>query len=331
MWKLTFNRALLLVAAAAAGTFLSGPFVKVDSSGSATSGERAKSRHAAPRPPREVRRAGHFVMERELDMDLRRRLAELESIAARDPRSALLKLAAFQKTEFLTHALTAMARGWAASEPAAAANWLTQLDCEEDQVSAALGLIPAWASRDTGKCLDWTLERPAGNLREIALAEVADAWTGKDPVQALGRFLSLTPEAGTERGLHIIVAQWVLDAPAAAIAHLSNMDPAMRRDEFLETALVSLTLENPDLAWQQAERFQDRTRVEHVRGIALEAIAESRPHEALRLARSAGDPPALLQAVVRGWASWDEPAARSWIGSLKDEALVETLGESLAE
>ena len=217
------------------------------------------------------------------------------------------------------------------TDPLAAADWVAGLDLEDDRISAALGLVPVWAASDPQACLDWATGCPAGALREVSLVELADGWVARQPRVALEVFSALPEEDGRERGLHVITSQWALDDPTAAIAHLSGLGASQRRDEFLETALVSLTNIDPDRAWHEAERFADPAQVTHVRSMALEAMAEERPMDALKLAESAGNPDSMLLAIARGWASWDPDAAAGWISSLGENPLAGDLRKEIGK
>ena len=282
-------------------------------------------------PRRDVRPMEHPAFAKTLSLESQDRLRELETLASTDPRKALTKLPAYRDTDLLPLALTAIAKGWALTDPQAAAQWAASLESSEDQVSAALGVVPVWAEKKPEDCLEWTSNLPAGNMREVSLVEIADTWVSREPDKALSRFLAMKSEDGTERGLHAITAQWPLDDPDKAIEHIAALDPANRRDEFLETALVSLTNQDPDRVWSEATRFNDPKRIEHVRAMSLEAMAETRPQGALKLAESVGNPPVLLEAITRGWASQDAPAAKAWIATLQDADLAETLTKSLED
>lgn len=313
----------MIVGAILGGVAL-GYFMRDRPAESPSSGEPA----AAPmrNPPREARVSGGRPG---LSAESQQRLDDLEALAASDPKKALTRLPAFRDTELLQLALSAVARGWARSDPQAAAEWTAGLESSDDQVAAALGLIPVWTSQNPEECLTWTSTRPAGNLREVSLVEIADTWVGKDPETALGRFLAMTPETGSERGLHVITAQWAIDDPDKAIESVAALPPEQRRDEFLETVLVSLTNEDPRHAWSEATRFNDPKRVEHVRCMAVEAMAETRPQDALRLAASVGSPPALLESIAGSWAAWDAPAAKAWIATLPDAELAQRLNAKI--
>ena len=71
--------------------------------------------------------------------------------------------------------------------------------------------------------------------------------------------------------------------------------------------------------------------MEQVRGMALKAMAETRPLEALKLAEAAGNCEALLAGIARGWASTDDSAAEEWIASVADPALAARLREATSD
>jgi hypothetical protein len=164
----------------------------------------------------------------------------------------------------------------------------------------------------------------------MSLVELADAWGSSHPQEALARFLVLENDDGRERGLQTIVTQWALDAPQAAIDSISRMDTAARRDEFLQAALVSLTNQDPELTWKYSDRFADPATVEHVRSMALEAIAETRPQDAIKLAATGGNSATLLTGIARGWASADDAGAKAWIRSLADPDLAAKLLQAIS-
>ncbi len=257
-------------------------------------------------------------------------LVTLENLASRDSQQALAQLAGILDPALRSLALAAIANGWTQVDAPAAARWVGGLQPEDDAVRAALGLIPVWAASAPTDCLDWANQRPPGALREMSLVELADAWGSAHPQEALTGFFALENDDGRERGLQTIVTQWALDSPQAAIDSISRMDPAARRDEFLQAALVSLTNQDPELTWKYSDRFADPKTVEHVRSMALEAIAETRPQDAIKLAATGGNSETLLAGIARGWASADEVAAKAWIATLPDQALATRLMETVS-
>lgn len=257
-------------------------------------------------------------------------LVSLGKLASRDPQQALAQLAGILDPTLRSLALATIAKGWAQADAPAAANWVAGLQPEDDAARAALGLIPVWAASAPADCLDWANHRPPGSLREMSLVELADAWGSAHPQEALTRFLALESDDGSERGLQTIVTQWALDAPQAAVDSISRLDPALRRDEFLQAALVSLSNQDPALTWKYSDRFADPATVEHVRSTALEAMAETRPQDAIKLAATVGNSETLLTGIARGWASADDAAARTWIRSLADPDLAAKLLQTIS-
>jgi hypothetical protein len=271
---------------------------------------------------RVVRSLAHGLGGKLLDDRALEQIETLERLALLDPRQALAQLDSFSEPNMRSLALAAIGRGWGDRDPKAASVWVEGLESPEDQVQAALGLMPVWAEREPENAMAWSLARAEGSaVRELSVLEVADAWGGIFPRQAMDAFLALPGEAGVERGLHAISTQWALDAPEQAIGYFSSLDPAGRRDEFLEAALVSLTNKNPEMTWREAHRVGDAGRVAHVQSQALEAIAESRPQEALRLAETDGDKRLNYLGIGRGWAYLNREEAQAWAGSLEDVEL----------
>lgn len=284
-----------------------------------------------PGPARELE-AGRGVRSRRnpgfparMGSDSRDRSQALEDLAAMDHAAAILELDDLSDASLRSSALAAIARGWAKSDPEAAGAWVAGLESEEDGISAALGLIPVWADVNPNNCFSWATALDSGPLREVSLTQLADAWVSRNPQEALGRYLALSPETGSERGLHVIAAQWALDSPEAATAYLTNAVNQPRHEEFLETALVSLSNVDPLQAWNHATAFKDPERTLNVRAMALESLAGSKPREAIQLAESAGNDPELLKGIARGWASTDEAATTAWIRAMKDQELAKSL------
>jgi hypothetical protein len=244
---------------------------------------------------------------------------DLEQLSRVDAKQAMAYLDSITDSDQRGLALSAIGSGWGETDPEEAARWLEGLESDQEQVHAAWGLVSVWAARKPEDALAWALAREAGSaLREVSLLEVADAWSRHFPRQATERFLTSPDEEGTERGMHVITTQWAVNAPEEAIRYFSSLDPARRRDEFLESVLVSLTNENPELSWREAHRLGDAGRVAHVRSQALEAMAEVQPQEALKLAAMDGDLRLNYMGIARGWAYLNREEAQAWAGSLED-------------
>jgi hypothetical protein len=253
----------------------------------------------------------------------------LEELAAKDPNLAISQIEKIGDPDSKSLALRSVAAGWGRVDPHAAAKWLEGLDPEEQGVDAVLGLVPSWVERSADECLKWARQLPAGNIREISLVQIADSWTSVDPRAALTEYFKLEPEDGTHRGLHIIAAQWALYSPEVAIHHINSLKNEPRHEEFLQTALVSLTNKDPMMAWRYSDRFSNPAVVEHVRGMALEAMSETNPQDAIILAEKHGNTEKLLSGIARGWAMLDEKAAKTWAASIQDPEISARLIQSI--
>lgn len=311
-----------------AGVFLNGRREDHDALGLAVSKRVPATRESGGRQG--TRPRGDSTIALRLNLETQNQLQSLEDLAFRDPAAALAKLAAWQDTDLRSVALAALARGWVKSDPEAAGGWVAALEPEEDGISAALGLIPTWAASSPNDCLAWSTRLVAGDLRDVSLAQLADAWVSTNPQQAVSCYFGLSSEPGSEQGLHVIVAQWALDAPQTAVDYLTRSVELPRREEFLETALVSLANQDPILAWSYTSGISDPERIMNVRAMALESMAETKPGEAIKLAESVGSDPTLLKGIARGWASKDANAATAWIHTLRDPELAKALLDEIS-
>jgi hypothetical protein len=319
--------AAVLIAGAGGVIFLTKPTARITDGNSAAPAESIARKSANSSRPTSTP-ARSFVSDS--DPEFQTFLKSLEDLASKDSKQALEQLSEIKNPELLAPALGALARGWATSDPNAAAAWLLGLE-PESQVNAVTGLVPAWVERSPDECLQWLNQCPMGDLREVGLVEAADAWSAKDPQAAFARFLVLGNEDGTERGLQAIVSQWAQDAPDAAVNYLTKLEDPSQRDEFLQAALSSVSSKDPELAWKYCDRFADPETAEQTRGTVLENIAESRPQDAIKLAESGGNGEDLLEGIARGWATLDDEAAKAWIESQPDPETVKKLLEVIAE
>lgn len=257
-------------------------------------------------------------------------LPALEELAASNPKQALARMAVIQDADLHSLALGAVASGWAHVDLQGAVNWVTGLPASQ-RGDAEAGLISFWGSTAPADCLGWVEQHPPGILRDESLVKLAETWRSSDPQEALTRFLGMEIGEGSERGIHAIVSQWAMDDPPAAIENVSALDKSPRRDEFLQSALVSLSSQDPELAWKYSDRFSDPKYSEHVRGRALEVMAVTRPDDAIKLAGAGGNSETLLAGIARGWAATDDSAAMEWIDSLADADLASRLREAAAK
>ena len=85
-----------------------------------------------------------------------------------------------------------------------------------------------------------------------------------------------------------------MDDPSVAVESVSALGKFSRRDKLLQTALITQSSQDPELAWKFSERVTNRKSNELVRSKALKTMAVTRPLEAIELAETAGNSEALL-------------------------------------
>ena len=83
------------------------------------------------------------------------------------------------------------------------------------------------------------------------------------------------------------------------------------------------------MAWRYSDRFSNPDVVEHARSMALEAISETNPQDAISLAEKHGNTEKLLSGIARGWAMLDENAAKTWAASIQDPEISARLIKSI--
>jgi hypothetical protein len=94
--------------------------------------------------------------------------------ATADPREAAEWLIASVKGgDLLNETATSIVRSWAASEPAAAADWVVRFPESPVRDEALETLMSFWAASDSGPATAWVEKLPAGSFRQKAAAILA--------------------------------------------------------------------------------------------------------------------------------------------------------------
>jgi len=252
--------------------------------------------------------------ERELDV-----LTELLELARKDPQAALARLRDLGEDGLLEEGFRAIAMGWATFAPEACAEWVSGVADPDLQAEAALGLSAVWSAKDGRAAVGWVRTLPGGRARDMALVESAVGWSGVAPTPALEAFLALPEERAMEQALDELMWRAIEKQPEETLARLGALENP-RRDELMEAALISNTLESPADAWKRATLITDPEAVLRVRQTALARIAEDDPTGALALFAEAGSPAALVAPLAVSWFEADPDAALRWIEGLPSEA-----------
>jgi len=130
------------------------------------------------------------LLERLPDSEFRDRMAMVvmdQILENENPREAITWLGEFP--ESARHMAAArLARTWAASEPQAAASWLTQAYPREvDGLGEVLG---QWAYSDPSSAAEWAWQNFSGENRRVLLDVISAEWVGNDGPSPLAEWLN---------------------------------------------------------------------------------------------------------------------------------------------
>jgi hypothetical protein len=149
---------------------------------------------------------------------------------------------------------------------------------------------------------------------------------GKNHDAAISLLDSLSDPELRSLALAAIARGWAKSDPKAAGAWVTKLEPENDSISAALGLIPAWVAESPEFVWSRAATgFSDPARILHVRAMALEAISETNPSEAIQFAESVGNDPELLMGIARGWAFKDEAAAKEWISRITDPELVKLL------
>jgi hypothetical protein len=133
-------------------------------------------------------------------------------------------------------AMGRVAGQWAAKEPQAAAEWVTQQAAGVDASKSAMrSVVGNWASRDEFSAAEWLAEQPPGPATDGAIIGLTERVARKDPESAAYWVLAMSDPEDRSSHLARVAGQWLKKDRAAAVEWLSsNPDvPAEVREKVL--------------------------------------------------------------------------------------------------
>ncbi|HSH09323.1 MAG TPA: hypothetical protein VK995_02975, partial [Oceanipulchritudo sp.] len=130
------------------------------------------------------------LLERLPDSEFRDRMAMVvmdQILQNENPRDAITWLGEFpQSSQHM--AAASLAKTWAASEPQAAATWLTQAyPGEIDGLGVVLG---EWAYTDPSNAAEWAWQNYTGEARRVLMDVISAEWVGNDGPAPLAEWLN---------------------------------------------------------------------------------------------------------------------------------------------
>lgn len=145
-------------------------------------------------------------------------------------------------------------RGWAASDPVAAAEMLVRLGAEEPRAAAQwndlLGEVSAqWMASAPADALSWLKALPEGAGKASALLQASYRWTELDP-EGAARFSASREDP---RLVKTVAAKWAETAPAKAVAWARTLPEGTLRDDAVAAALAIWAQTEPRAAarWEK--------------------------------------------------------------------------------
>ena len=196
-------------------------------------------------------------------------------------------------------------------------------------------LVRAWAETDPAAAANWVTELRESNLRLVGLGQVAPAWAARDLHGAGEWARSLTDSAEREGAMIAVGSDAVRTEPLLALELAAELPGSAGADELLRRASMEWASTDAAAAAEWARTIDDETLRAHLfTGIAL-ASSETDPVAAATLAADElppGRPQAdVVVGVVQRWAVRDPAAAATWVDTLPAGTLRRDATASLME
>ena len=180
---------------------------------------------------------------------------DLELLAATVPadqiQAALDGLAADQSDAAMT-LIGFLARRWASTSPAEAAQWaathLADNDLSHDVFSK---IMVSWADKDLAGAAAWVQQLSAGGNKAAAVLSLAtEAATQKEGVAAINLATSLPPSLERDSLLSYSAQQWATTDRDGAIAWINQIQDPGLRGKMLGEVVINLGVQDPVAAAQ---------------------------------------------------------------------------------
>jgi hypothetical protein len=213
---------------------------------------------------------------------------------------------------------------WVHADPVSASAHVESLHSDEIKNALIANVAGEWAAIDRAAAIRWADRLADGAEKDTAFANIAESWSDYEPQSAASFALGL-PEQYRARAIMAVLARWAMQQPqhslSWAIEHLST---PLQEHGFLEIFRVWTAVE-PLPAARAVEALPFGVVREAAIVAYIEAVQESSPEAAARLALELSDPDVRLTHVeqcVRQWMQIDAMSAERWLRSAAvDEAV----------
>ncbi len=227
--------------------------------------------------------------------------------------------------------MDALAEGWAAKDPAAAAaagKDLLQYDFGDEFLMNVAG---QWASSDPKSAAAWANTLDSPDLRAVTHMEVGTEWGMSDPRAATSWIQSLPNEEDRSYAALGTALGWSEHDPGAALEwSVSAIDDEDTRQRVVEDVMLNWSTNDPNSAAKWLNDQPKGERHDEVLSTFSTAIIDIDPESAVTWAATISDPAQKtehLTMLLDEWVAMDGKFARDWIrNSNLDEGLKTQFG-----
>lgn len=188
----------------------------------------------------------------------------------------------------------------------------------------------AWARTDPMAALDWVLSLDQRMMRSHGVRGVIAAAVDNDPASVARKL------ADVRNGKHLRVLgeTWAATDVAAAAAWVKGMEDGQGKHFFVQGLSTVLAKEDPRAFLDLMEETRWSVSVDDSLALALPAIAEKSPREAMRYTVQMHDEDARRKTAAKIMTTWvadDHAGALTWVASLPDTPDAAPLAAGLGE
>lgn len=184
-----------------------------------------------------------------------------EGWAANDPARAAQAVEGLLQYDFGDEFAMNVAGQWASTDPVAAAEWAATLENSDARAISLLEIGTEWAMTEPGDATAWIASLQSEDDKMYASLGVALGWSEHDPGAALAWSAASVDDPNTrQRIIEDIMLDWSSNDPASAAAWLNAQPAGPENDEILSAFSGSIVDIDPESAVTWASTISDETR-----------------------------------------------------------------------
>ncbi|MDD5199857.1 MAG: hypothetical protein PHC88_08640 [Terrimicrobiaceae bacterium] len=183
----------------------------------------------------------------------------------------------------LDDAAMAIARNWAAADPAKAIQWSESLPTGRMKDDVIQSALTGWASRQPDAAYAYYKKNYSSDAAPAQ--PIFEAWAQVEPAQAAEQASQLTDPALREKAVSGVVSGW-LDGSTdqgALAAWVDKLPGKQERDNANSQIAEATSYDEPGTAWQRATAIQNQSTRREALKSAFASLVESDPGQARTL------------------------------------------------